>query len=292
MKLLVKVNLVLVSVFVVTVGAMGYVSQNIMERNAREQVLANARLLAQTAAAVRNYTSTQIQPILHSRPSKTFQPQTVPAYSAQEIFRTLKKKYPDYAYKESALNPTNAADRAIDWEADLVHRFRENPEQSEIVGERDTPDGRSLFLAEPIKIGQVSCLKCHSTPEKAPDTMIAMYGDKNGFGWNVGETIGARIVSVPMEVAKNEARSSFRQLFGSFLVVFSLLLLILNLILQKIVVRPIRELSKIADEVSVGNSDAPPFEASSDDEVGVLAGSFHRMRISLEKSLKMIEEME
>lgn len=289
--LLPKINLILISVFVVTIGVVGFLSQSLMEKNAREQVLANARILAQTAAAVRTYTSKQIQPILHSRPSPTFQPQTVPAYSAQEIFKTLKQRYPDYDYKEAALNPTNLNDRTVEWEADVVNAFRKNAKLKEYINERDTPKGRVLYLAEPITITMVSCLKCHSTPDKAPDTMIAMYGPANGFGWKVGETIGARIVSVPMQVAKDEAKSSFRHLFGSFVAVFTVLLLVLNGLLYMIVVQPIRRLSKIADEVSMGNMEAPPFDPKGNDEVSALEGSFNRMRISLEKSIKMLEEL-
>ncbi len=262
-----------------------------MQAQARQQVLDNARILAQTAAAVRAYTSKQIQPILHSRPSPTFQPQTVPSYSAQEVFKTLKEHYPNYDYKEVALNPTNTHDQANEWESGVVNKFRQDAKLKEYVDERDTPEGRSLFLAEPITISTESCLKCHSTPQKAPGTMIAMYGDANGFGWGVGETIGARIVSVPMRVAKDEARRAFRQLFGSFVVVFSLLLLVLNALLHVVVVKPIRRLSRVADEVSMGNLDAPPFEPKGNDEISKLEGSFNRMRISLEKSMKMLEEL-
>ena len=291
MGLLLKINLILTSVFVVTLGVVGFLSQRMVEENAREQVLANARILAQTAAAVRTYTSKQIQPILHSRPSPKFQPQTVPAYSAQEIFKTLKASYPNYDYKEAALNPTNPMDRTVGWESQVVNAFRQKPELKEYVGERDTENGRTLFLAEPITITMVSCLKCHSTPQKAPDTMIAMYGPANGFGWKVGETIGARIVSVPMQVATDAANRSFRHLFGSIVVVFTLLMLVLNGLLQRIVVHPIRRLSKVADEVSMGNMDAPPFEPKGNDEVSLLEGSFNRMRISLEKSIKMLEDL-
>jgi hypothetical protein len=54
-------------------------------------------------------------------------------------------------YKEAALNPTNPRDRAVDWEADIINTFRNHPGAAkELVGERDTPTGRSLYLARPI----------------------------------------------------------------------------------------------------------------------------------------------
>jgi len=48
-----------------------------------------------------------------------------------------------------------------------------------------------LTLSRPLKIGSAACLTCHSTPDAAPPTMVALYGSQNGFGWKQGETIGA-----------------------------------------------------------------------------------------------------
>ena len=97
-----------------------------------------------------------------------FLPQTVPAYAATEQFNDVRKTHPDYAYKEATLNPTNPRDRASDWEADVVQIFRQTPTTTELVGERDTPTGRSLYLARPIQIKNGACLVCHSTVDAAP----------------------------------------------------------------------------------------------------------------------------
>jgi hypothetical protein len=43
---------------------------------------------------------------------KQFLPQTVPAYAATETLAQLRKKYPNYDYKEATLNPTNPRDRS------------------------------------------------------------------------------------------------------------------------------------------------------------------------------------
>ena len=59
----------------------------------------------------------------------SFLPQSVPAYSANEYFKQLRKKFPDYSYREATLNPTNPVNRATDWEADIVRYFRQSPEQ-------------------------------------------------------------------------------------------------------------------------------------------------------------------
>lgn len=141
-----------------------------------------------------------------------FHPQSVPAFAATEIFGYLRANYPDYFYKEATLNPTNLRDRAADWEADVVNQFRNNPELKDFSGQRDTPAGASLFLANPIRITNASCLECHSTPDKAPPEMIKQYGSANGFGWTLNEVIGAQIVSVPMSVPLAMAESSWQDL--------------------------------------------------------------------------------
>jgi HAMP domain-containing protein len=57
-----------------------------------------------------------------------------------------------------------------------------------------------------------------------------------------------------------------------------------------VVIRPIKQLSSMADAVSSGNFETPEVEVKGTDEVSVLAGSFNRMRISLVKALKLLDD--
>jgi Protein of unknown function (DUF3365) len=139
-----------------------------------------------------------------------FHPQSVPAFAATETFGYLREKFPDYFYKEATLNPTNPRDRATDWESDVVNQFRGNSNQAEFISSRESPTGTALFLARPIRINNVSCLECHSTPDKAPTEMIKLYGGDNGFGWKLDDVIGAQIVSVPVSLPVHIAENAFR----------------------------------------------------------------------------------
>jgi len=139
-----------------------------------------------------------------------FHPQSVPAFAATEIFTYLREKFPDYFYKEATLNPTNPRDRATDWESDVVYQFRAGSIQDELISTREVSTGTALVLARPIKVNNVSCLECHSTPDKAPPEMIKLYGTANGFNWKLDDTIGAQIVSVPISVPLRIAEETFR----------------------------------------------------------------------------------
>ncbi len=182
MKLLLKFNLVFVLVFLLGLGATGVMTRQMLERHAQEEVLQHARFLLEKALAVRAYTSKQIAPLLETQMKYAFLPQSVPAFSATEVIATLQKNHPEYSYKEATLNPTNPRDRAVEWEADLIAEFRKVPDSKEFVGQRDTPAGRSLYIARPIKIADAACLRCHSTVEAAPRTLVEKYGPANGLG--------------------------------------------------------------------------------------------------------------
>jgi protein-histidine pros-kinase len=245
--------------------------------------------MMQTAMATRGYTNKQIKPLLASRLADEFLPQSVPAYSATEIFNYLRENNPEYTYKEATLNPTNPRDRTVDWEADIVNAFRANEKLPELIGERDAPLGRALYLAHPIKIIDAGCLSCHTTPDVAPASVVKAYGTNGGYGWKLNETIGAQIVSVPMTVPIGLANTAFKTLLGSLIAVFASILVVLNILLTLVVIRPIKRLSRMADQVSTGNLDVPEETVKGSDEVAVLSGSFNRMRISLTKALKMLE---
>jgi len=265
------------------------VSYKVLQTNAREEILQHARLMMEAALASRNYTNTQVKPLLDTQLKYTFLPQTVPAYAATEQFNDIRKTHKDYAYKEATLNPTNPRDRANDWEADVIQIFRQAPETPEVIGERDTPTGRSLYLARPIQIKNGACLVCHSTLDAAPKTMLDLYGNANGFGWKLNEIIGAQLVSVPMSVPIARANATLRTFLVSLAAVFGATFVLLNVMLHTIVIRRVTWLAAIADQVSLGNMDAGAFQTRSKDEIGVLTEALGRMKASLVQAMKMLE---
>jgi protein-histidine pros-kinase len=290
MKLIVKFNLVFLLIFAAGLTVAAYISRDLLERNARDEVLQNARIMMESALASRTYTSNQVRPLLETQMKYEFRPQSVPAFAATEQLNDLRKKFVDYSYKEATLNPTNPRDRVTDWEGDIVNQLRQNPERQEIVGERETLTGRALYLARPIQIKSEACLTCHSTVDAAPKTMIDLYGPANGFGWKLNEVVGAQIVSVPMALPIKRSEDTFKVFMISLTMVFAFIFVALNLMLYTIVIRPVMKLSQVADQVSLGQLDATGFAVKGKDEIAALAGSFERMRTSLVQAMKMLGE--
>lgn len=289
MKLLVKFNLLFITVMALGLGVSGYVTRSLLQENAKEETLNNARLLIEKALAVRGYTSGQITKLLETQMKYEFLPQSVPSYSAVEVLTTLQSKYPQFSYKEATLNPTNPRDRATGWEVDIVNQFRSTGDAKELIGERDTPTGPSLYIARPLRISNPACLACHSSVEAAPKTLVDRYGPANGFGWNLNEVVGAQIVSVPMDVPLKRASRSFEVFMTAQVAVFVAVGVVLNLMIWLVIVRPVTRLSSLADRVSQGEMEAPEFNTGSRDEIGNLAASFNRMRTSVVQAMRMLD---
>jgi len=290
-KLLLKFNLIFLAVFGAGLALASYLVDQSLKADAKREVIDQARLMMETTMSTRTYTSKQIKPLLEPllRRADEFIPQTVPAFSATEVFGYLHQKYPDYYYKEAALNPTNPRDLTVDWEADVVNDFRAHPDKSEFIGERETPSGRSVFFARPIQIHDAGCLECHSTYARAPKSQLKSYPSGTGFGWHLNEIIGAQIVSVPMAVPMRVAEDGLKKFLVYLGAIAVLTLCVLDLVLFYTVIRPVSRLSSMADEISKGNMNVEELPVKGKDEISVLASSFNRMHRSLRRAMSMLE---
>jgi HAMP domain-containing protein len=291
MKLLAKFNLILLVIFGVGGLVIAQLAYSFLIGNARGEVLRQAQLMMASTESVREYTAKDLSPLLQQNPRHKvrFLPETVPFYGATTTFNNLRKDYPDYSYKEAALNPTNPEDRATNWEADIIDELRNHPDEPQAIGDRNTPSGPSLYLAHPIKATQ-DCLECHGVPSAAPRAMLNVYGAVNGFGWKLNEIIGAQIISVPMSVPVGIATHAYHRLL-LFLVLLPLpAIAALDAGIYWFVIRPLRIVSETADRVSRGEKDVPLVEIKGKDEIATVAASFNRMQVSLAKAMRMFEE--
>jgi HAMP domain-containing protein len=289
MGLRAKFNLLMLLPLLLGMALAAGFSWPLVYRQARTAALQDAAIMMAGASAISAYTDREIAPLLETQLKTRFLPQSIPFWAAQNNFRSVTAEFPNYTFKEAALNPTNPADRATDWETDIIEAFRRDPKRADLVTERATPDGPVLSYARPIRVSDAACLRCHSTPAAAPPPMIDLYGSNNGFGWKLNEVVGAAIVSVPMQVALADGLRTFEFLLAGLAAVFLVVYLAMNLLLHFVVLRPIRRLSTVADEVSLGNLDVPEYKPRGRDEIASLAQSFNRMRRSVANALRLLD---
>jgi HAMP domain-containing protein len=295
LKLESKFNIFLLIIFIVGSILTSSLLFNVLERNAQTEVSNRANLIVQTMNSIRDYTTTNIQPLLNDRleVEPAFIPETVPAFSATEVFQKLRKNeaYRSFFYKEATLNPTNLRDKVDSFENKLVEKFRSEPAIKELSGFRDLPSGKVFYIARPLTVKKDSCLRCHSTPDRAPKSQIATYGSENGFGWKLNEIIAAQVISVPAEEILNNAQDALKVVMAVLLAVFGAILLSINYLLRRTVIQPIKNMVKTAEAVSLGDMDAE-FQHQSEDEIGLLSNAFGRMKSSLQISMNLLKQWE
>jgi HAMP domain-containing protein len=279
LKLGKKFNLLLLLVFLGGILLTGTAFAGILANNARDQVTTKALLLMQAMNSVREYTSTQVNPELQDRleVEPEFIPQSIPSYSVREVFEILRKdpSYNQFFYKEATLNPTNLRDKADTFEAKIVEQFRSQTNLKELTGFRPSPGGDLFYIARPLAVTKESCLVCHSTPDAAPKSLVATYGSENGFGWKLNEIVSAQVMSVPASEVVNSAYGSFFFLMMIAIGVFAIAIFLINILLNRAVIRPLNRMAAIADQISTG-------------EIGTLAAAFNRMKLSLVMAMKML----
>lgn len=295
LKLTTKFSLMLMLVFVGSIVISGAALSKALENRAENEITSQALLLIQTMSAVRTYTSEHINPLLTPQldTEPGFIPETVPAYSATEVFQNLRQnpEYRNFFYKEATLNPTNLRDKADSFEAKIVERFRNEPQTKEISGFRTVPGGDLFYIARPLSVDKESCLRCHSTPENAPKSQLATYGTEWGFGWRLNEIVAAQIISVPSVEIFDTTKRSLSLVMGILFGIFTLSILGINFFLKRFVIQPIKQMSKMAQKVSTGETSSD-FVFNSNDEIGILAASFNRMKSSLEIALRLLHQQQ
>jgi HAMP domain-containing protein len=290
MGLRLRFNLILAMCYLLVLGLSLLPFYELSRYESIVQLQSQIDVLRAQALAMRNYTSEEVQPLLDEQSSVQFLPQTVPSFAVQTAFRSFREYYPEFSYKEAALNPINPEDIAQDWERELIENLRSHPELDKTVTVRTSNGGSQYTVTYPLIIKDENCLTCHSTPERAPASMVALYGNKNGFGWQLNETIGAQIISVPMSAADATLWRNLRLFVGVSSAIFLVLLVLVNALLNRYVVRPVTRMAKTAEAVSLGDSSVAEFEYPGSDEVASLSRSFNRMRRSLDSAMKMLDK--
>ena len=301
-----KFNALLLLLFIVGTTIAGLALSAAMQSRAESEVAARAEILTQAMNSVRNYTSNNIKPLLANRllTESEFIPETVPAYSAREVFEhfRLSPQYQSFLYKEATLNPTNPRDKADRFETKLVEEFRQNPDLTEKTGYYN-PDGEKLFyIARPLSMQNTSCLQCHGKPQDAPLSMINTYGTDGGFGWKLQEIVAAQTIYVPANEVFTKAHQYWLLAIAIFIIIFTSVIYLINLLLRRSVINPLKQLTNITQSWRAHNLGAESASIDSQkiatiacryDEPGQLAKAFQHFKLEIvTRELKLQQAQE
>lgn len=99
----------------------------------------------------------------------------------------------------------------------------------------------------------------------------------------------ARVVLIDLVNVTATAKVALTTLMSSLGAVFFAVFFALNLMLDRLIVRPVAEMAKQADAVSIGDFTIPQFVPASRDEIGTLGVAFNRMRRSTEEAIELLK---
>ncbi|MBU1431763.1 DUF3365 domain-containing protein [Myxococcota bacterium] len=170
-----------------------------------------------------------------------------------------------------------------EFEKEWLKKF-EAEKSMEPISEETILNGEPVFrYMVPIEIKK-PCLSCHGEP--AGEIDISGYPKE---GYKEGEIRGAISVIAPMKADLSNLNRHMLIVGAAGLFLALILIVILHVFFRSMVTSPIAALMDKADKISMGEV-SEPIEVMREDEIGALAQSFERMRISLKKSLELIEK--
>jgi diguanylate cyclase (GGDEF)-like protein len=120
-------------------------------------------------------------------------------------------------------NPRNILNKANPEELKILNQFRQDPSLKEYTQTIDENGHSYIYYAMPIEPNKASCMKCHSTPEKAPIELLQQYGKAVGFG----ETEGAVRAMISLKMPFDDELSEANHIFLLIMAILTLFLVIL-----------------------------------------------------------------
>lgn len=291
MKLETRFNLIITICLIFGLSISGALFYQLQIKQVEDTLFHDASLMLGYGQAVRNYTIEEVMPALqHHMADDKFLPQVVPSYAAHTTISKLHDQFPEYTYREVALNPTNHADRGNGWEVGIIQAFRDYPDIKQLLGKNAVRDTLNYYLAKPIRITDAACLSCHGDSTTAPENMTKIYGTNNGFGWKMDEVVGARIVTVPADLAFQMANNNLVLMLISLSCIFLLTYAVFNYIFRRYVTRPLEIITRTTEDASLNKATDLERSKNSVGQILVLETAITRLRRSLDKALSIIEK--
>ncbi len=201
-------------------------------------------------------------------------------------FEIFQETLEGYLFKQATLDPLWPDNKADADEKKVIAYFEANPEAVESQGMMQKGGDNYFYTARPIRIEKAFCLTCHGDPADAPGDQRDIYGTENGYNWSMGETVGTSIVYISISKAMVDAKQSALKIFTVGIVCLLVTIICIWIFLDRSVVAPIIRLSGSAKDISIGKNLCDSIHTESNDEIGGLANSIDRMRISVNKLLK------
>ena len=281
-----RFNLSLIAMYLCTILVTAPSIYFVTKNQVYERAEADLKLLVDVVKSIQDYVATDLRP--HFLKEKIFYS---PAFSGivatSRVAKFLKQKQPGYYIHNASDNPLNIENRAEGLELSLLQQFRNNRtlESLNMVG---SIQDQTYLVSSAPKVSKKGCLRCHGDPERAPQDVTETYGTQTGYGYRENEVVGVSVVGVPLEDIQTLTLNRSLLVIGGITLIYALLFLVVNLLVKRLILVPIENITELAKAVSKGEIDREVVVHRRNDEIADLANAFELMRRSLVTAMRHI----
>lgn len=285
-------------IFIILFGtAVIYLVNAYMKKQALIEAEAKARIITDLSLSIHTYFSHNLKPaVFKISDRKTSGNYFDPVWmSSTYAVRGIKKYFSQinengYYYKECAINARSPENEADEYEKEFIAETNRSSIENRTTV-RVINGSTFLDILRKGEVMEKSCLRCHSTPDKAPMEMVSHYGPEKSFNRADGEVISAISIRIPLEEAYGDADRLSMILSGIILFIILIYAAGTVEINRRLIFSPLEKLQSRALNI-LNNRDklSETVEPEGSLEIRDLTGAFNAMSIELASCMVDLEE--
>ena len=216
---------------------------NFQKNLLKEETLRQAELVMTSLESTRSYIREVLRPRMYEELGEDRF--IIEAMSTSYITRVIMDRFTDelpaFKYRRAAIAARNPVFEANEQEQKMINYFQKHPGEQEWHGLTRFNSERYYTLYQPVTF-KSSCLHCHGDPADAPAAINDSYGTSNGFQRTPDTITGIQSISIPVEVSLGQIRRTSFRMFGSVLILATLLYGAIWLLFHQLIITNLRDL--------------------------------------------------
>lgn len=211
------------------------------------------------------------------------------SFVSRSVMERVNEKLKDFSYRRVAVNARNPHYEANAIEAEMISKFRDNPELDEWHGIVELESRRYYMRFKPEYFDS-SCTYCHGDPADAPEKIIELYGDTRGFHRTPGEIFGLISVGLPVDLSLARIKETAIVAFVAGIPLILALYAIISVFFNRFIVQNLHNLldifrNTLKDEKEQGKIDY----SRNIDEIHELNDAAHALASELKENRQQLE---
>ena len=257
-----------------------------------QEVSDKANLILAEADAIQDYVRRDLRPAMFDvlPPDKFIIKAMSSSYISRRVIQRLNVHPAHYYYRRVAVNARNPESMPRDIELRLIDYFQKHPDTARWEGTEIIENERYHLSARPV-IYASSCMRCHGSPADAPKELIQQYGNKRGFGYQVGKISGLVIAGFPVRSTINQLVDITFGYLIMYLTGMVFFFALISIYFNKLVVHNLHRLTGVFRQHFSDTREISILDRlSTKDEIEGLLGGMQELVRNLFKARKQLED--